>query len=901
MSEKFKSDFEDEVAINESTVRQSKVSGREVSEGEKANMARSIKSNRISHGTAKDEFEDDFEGGEATDEEVDIINPRHPNRVSGGEAKDEFASDFEDENEPTIKNNSNANQTGPYNSSDQVLVDPGKRISSATNKTASIVRKSQAENENLRSQDSKNQSKIESDKFQGETKEKFESTNLIELPALTKQYESMSHTIDDFLEMISQANDASERSSYLRDFFSEVISKFQHQIKEELPQNIFQDKIKSYEYELMEEFIASVSNAVICFDKNEYMLHDSELPNLKLMKIIYDKLSRRQKIPDFVNINKFFQYKFQNQERGEGFSNTIGKCFLIDKACQVVNNKVAVILSEIKVLEPKYETIVLYPGAINYCLKLLLNCLEMRQVSVLTIREYTQLAVLYLNVGSLQNLREMHIDSVRFITEGIKIMDDIEKIIWQDNINSRPIADVIDEHSQLLTFVKGDDKMVVNKSNNARIRTSLLYCMIKGHMTLVENWEKLERPSEAKKCYETARLLGEKGSQIAEKTGSLNNSQVNAEQERINTTLKENFENLKQSYDLTLISEREKNTQHSEKDQEKEDVYTYVELKDPRNPEDYVYGDEPDLIFDYAELGVDDTQNDGIELLPTKEDILYERYYKYGGLKFKLIIADAKIYPGIILYLYNKPYEILKQFIQHYKDCADFVPINSLERDAKFENADVKVKFFEFLANSITYRDGKFNLKGIKFYKSMDEFITERSMHVEVGDAGGDQRASAFKVHDRCKIDSKGTNVRLQDYNVGKTIGRTYKNIKTIQDGVTRRLFSTRGEIEKLKFEGKLKIQFDEEGQRVAIFTDDYIKMLKNSEKFKHIASSDGKQIWQLKDWVASENTTDQIFQISYELNPTGTMPTGSNDVVILDQKNDSNKRKAWISKRIKM
>ena len=72
-----------------------------------------------------------------------------------------------------------------------------------------------------------------------------------------------------------------------------MIKIFDRQIDHEDPKTLFQEEIKSYEYELMEEFIASVSNAVICFDKNEYMLHDSELPDLKLMKIIYDKLSRR--------------------------------------------------------------------------------------------------------------------------------------------------------------------------------------------------------------------------------------------------------------------------------------------------------------------------------------------------------------------------------------------------------------------------------------------------------------------------------------------------------------------------------------------------------------------------------------------------------------------------------
>lgn len=82
-----------------------------------------------------------------------------------------------------------------------------------------------------------------------------------------------------------------------------------------------------------------------------------------------------------MNIHKFFKYTFANRPQ-QKFSNTVGKSFLIDKACQVVNNKVAVILSETKVLFPEEETIVYYPGAINVCLKLLLNCLEMRIVSV---------------------------------------------------------------------------------------------------------------------------------------------------------------------------------------------------------------------------------------------------------------------------------------------------------------------------------------------------------------------------------------------------------------------------------------------------------------------------------------------------------------------------------------
>lgn len=277
------------------------------------------------------------------------------------------------------------------------------------------------------------------------------------------------------------------------------------------------------------------------------------------------------------------------------------------------------------------------------------------------------------------------------------------------------------------------------------------------------------------------------------------------EQIRINSTLKVNFENLKQAYDLNLISERE-DKQSEDGDQKVKEVYTYVELRDPKNPEEYVYGTEADLIFEYKDLGLNDKLEDGAsyELLPTKEDILYEKYYKYGGLKFKLIIADAKIYPGIILYLYNKPYEILKQFILHYKDCADFVPISSLERDAKYENGDVKVKFFEFLANSISYRDGKFNLKGMKYYKSMNEFVTERSMHVETDDANDSMVKTAYSVFaNRKTANGESRGGIPSGYNVTGVIGKTYRKIKTIQGGSTRRLFFTKKEIDDLKFTGK--------------------------------------------------------------------------------------------------
>lgn len=127
---------------------------------------------------------------------------------------------------------------------------------------------------------------------------------------------------------------------------------------------------------------------------------------------------------------------------------------------------------------------------------------------------------------------------------------------------------------------------------------------------------------------------------------------------------------------------------------------------------------------------------DQFEILPTKEDILFEKYQKFGGIRFKMIIADATIYPGIIIYLYNRTHEILRQFIIHYKDCADFVPIHTLDKEAKGENVDIKQKFFEFLGSCVHFRNGRFYLKGIKSYKSMKEFIRERQMHLDLKSNG---------------------------------------------------------------------------------------------------------------------------------------------------------------------
>ena len=70
-----------------------------------------------------------------------------------------------------------------------------------------------------------------------------------------------------------------------------------------------------------------------------------------------------------INIYTFFNYSFDNEPHQLCDTNKLSKCYLIDKACQILNNKVAVILSEIKILSQKEEPIVYYPGAINFCLK----------------------------------------------------------------------------------------------------------------------------------------------------------------------------------------------------------------------------------------------------------------------------------------------------------------------------------------------------------------------------------------------------------------------------------------------------------------------------------------------------------------------------------------------------
>lgn len=102
-------------------------------------------------------------------------------------------------------------------------------------------------------------------------------------------YQEITHQIDKFNKDLKATQVAKERSLTLKRFFSEITRIFQDKINEQMPTSIFQEEINSLDYELMEELISSIANTLICFDKNEFMAHDSELPDIKLMKTIHNK------------------------------------------------------------------------------------------------------------------------------------------------------------------------------------------------------------------------------------------------------------------------------------------------------------------------------------------------------------------------------------------------------------------------------------------------------------------------------------------------------------------------------------------------------------------------------------------------------------------------------------
>lgn len=65
-------------------------------------------------------------------------------------------------------------------------------------------------------------------------------------------------------------------------------------------------------------------------------------------------------------------------------------------------------------------------------------------------------------------------ESIRFFSEGITIFDEIEKMIWQDGIDSNPIAETVDQHTFLITFVRGERKNKV-KRNDIAVRVYLCF------------------------------------------------------------------------------------------------------------------------------------------------------------------------------------------------------------------------------------------------------------------------------------------------------------------------------------------------------------------------------------------------------------------------------------------
>jgi len=256
-------------------------------------------------------------------------------------------------------------------------------------------------------------------------------------------------------------------------------------------------------------------------------------------------------------------------------------------------------------------------------------------------------------------------------------------MIWQDGIDSTSIAETIDQHTFLITFVRGERKNQVKREDTA-IRVYLCFLMVQGYLALVEAWGKLEKPVEAKNCYEKSRLIGEKGIQLRDKKMAKVQTLIKFQEDeegknRLKSSLKSNFQNMKQAYDLDYLTDSQIKDRANFETDDEINPYTIVELREVESGNEYMYQYEKNLEFDYEEIFEDkDVEEEfSYELLPTKEDILFQRYYKFGGLKFKLIVADAKIYPGIIIYLYNAPYQILRNFILHYKDCADFVPIHS--------------------------------------------------------------------------------------------------------------------------------------------------------------------------------------------------------------------------------
>jgi hypothetical protein len=103
-----------------------------------------------------------------------------------------------------------------------------------------------------------------------------------------------------------------------------------------------------------------------------------------------------------------------------------------------------------------------------------------------------------------------------------------------------------------------------------------------------------------------------------------------------------------------------------------------------------------------------------------------------------------------------------------------------------------------------------------------------------------------------------------------------------LEEGNLRRLVYKKKEIDELLSQKKLQIQFDENGDKVCCFTDEYSGLCSGGKGFKHEIESEGKKRWCLKQWMESGSAKEQIYQMVYMRPPS--------DLVYLDQVNDPKK-----------
>lgn len=192
-------------------------------------------------------------------------------------------------------------------------------------------------------------------------------------------------------------------------------------------------------------------------------------------------------------------------------------------------------------------------------------------------------------------VRQWYDDSILFVDEGIKILDHIDQICWEaqggqdverNEGDFRQIAQIIGQHAFLINFVRGEPKTEVNPNDHSRIRVAIMTAMIQGYLLNVENWEKVDNAYESKNCYEMARLLGEKGTQLMdqkfEKVIKMKN-ELDADA-RFEYSLGTNLDYIKQSYDLNVPGEGERTQTTSyrgqEQEQEQNSEYGSIDLRE---------------------------------------------------------------------------------------------------------------------------------------------------------------------------------------------------------------------------------------------------------------------------------------------------------------------------------